>query len=442
MRNARMVIGILLLLFSLDLRALAATYILETRLGVDPAPLASRYQFLVQKSWKDGSHSAHAIAPITDFSASQLKALRSESGVLEVEVNREVHAGEPELTPSGKLEPLGEQLLPRPAVSFFGATVRASYVDQPAVRIVGAPEARRSYPTGGGIVAVIDTGVDEKHPALKGVLMPGYDFTRDLAGTASEFADLDQSTVAILDQSTVAILDGKNFPVRLNQSTVAILDQSTVAILDGKLPRAFGHGTMVAGLVHAIAPTARILPLKAFRADGSSSLSDIVRAIYYAADRGANVINLSFNLDTPSPELANAVAYATSKGVLCVASGGNDGKSKKVYPAALPHVLGVGSTNYSDRRSIFSNYGSATKVAAPGEAVITTFPGNNYAAVWGTSFSTPMISGSLAVMRDLYPRLDYDAAHDALERGVELSADMGQRLSLPPTLNWCVTRRY
>ena len=62
------------------------------------------------------------------------------------------------------------------------------------------------------------------------------------------------------------------------------------------MPVAFGHGTMVAGLIHLVAPTARIMPLKAFRADGTSTLADILRAIYFAADNGARVINMSFSL--------------------------------------------------------------------------------------------------------------------------------------------------
>ena len=66
-----------------------------------------------------------------------------------------------------------------------------------------------------------------------------------------------------------------------------------------RLPHAFGHGTMVAGLVHVVAPTASIMPLKAFSADGSSNLFDIERAIYYAVDHGAKVINMRFSMDAP-----------------------------------------------------------------------------------------------------------------------------------------------
>ena len=168
----------------------------------------------------------------------------------------------------------------RSAVDFFGEWAWVGFVDQPAGQLIGVPEVHMDRHTGRGVkVAVIDTGIDPGHPVLGEVLVPGYDFTRDRAGLASDWPDLDssaaailnQSTAAILDQSTAAILDGSRAVV-LNQSTAAILDDQTAAALEreGPLPAAFGHGTMVAGLIHLVAPEARIMPLKAFHADGSS----------------------------------------------------------------------------------------------------------------------------------------------------------------------------
>ncbi len=314
-------------------------------------------------------------------------------------------------------------------VPYYGATLRNSYVNQPVGALIGLPAVLQSYATGAGIVAVIDTGVDPSHPALQGVLVPGYDFTRNLPGIPSELDDLTQSTVAILDQSTVAILDHLQCPYLLNQSTVAILDQSTVAILDGGLPEDFGHGTMVAGLIHLVAPTARIMPLKAFHADGTADLSDIVRAIYYAVDNGARVINMSFSSRTASTTLAAAVQYAWSHNVICVASGGNDGhEGVVVHPAADKGTLGVGSTTDLDQRSAFSNYDSpSVRMAAPGEALVTAYPGNHYAGVWGTSFSTALTSGAAALLLQVAPQITVGHALAALEHGQQLhiNADMG-----------------
>src|SRR5438105_13860100 len=173
----------------------------------------------------------------------------------------------------------------RTPVSFYGTTVWEGYVTQPAVQLIRSDAAHTTYnATGAGItVAVIDTGVDPDNPVLKSVLISGYDFTRNVAG-GSEKADVSQSTVAVLDSTQ---------PAQVNQSTVAVLDQSTVAVLDTSKYAAFGHGTMTSGIVHLVAPQAKIMPLKAFKADGSGYASDVLRAVYYAMKNGAKVLNMS-----------------------------------------------------------------------------------------------------------------------------------------------------
>ena len=298
----------------------------------------------------------------------------------------------------------------RTLVSFFGSTVPSNYTNQTAMSIIRLADARTaSKLTGTGVIAIIDTGADPDHPALTGVLVPGYDFTRDTPGF-SELADLDPAVAAQLQQSSTSILDAQNTlqlnssaMAILNQSSTSILDQSSTSILDSTLAE-FGHGTMVAGVVHLIAPTAKIMPLKAFRADGSSNLSDIIRAIYYATDHGANVISMSFSIGQPSPGLQAAVQYALSKNVVLVAASGNDGLKALVYPASYNSVIGVGSSTNTDLKSAFSNFGSGVvSFAAPGEGVVTTYPGGNYAAGWGTSFSAPMVAGAAALVLQARP---------------------------------------
>ncbi len=320
-------------------------------------------------------------------------------------------------------------------VPYYGASVPSAYVTQPASKIIGLANAQAAGGTGQVTVAVIDTGVDPDHPVLKGVLTPGYDFTRDLAGSASELIDLNQSTAAILEQSTSAILEGDTVAV-LNQSTAAILEQSTAAILES-LPPAFGHGTMVAGLVHLVAPTARIMPLKAFTADGTSQAFDLVRAIYYAVDHGARVINMSWSMPERSRTLDRAIEYARVHGVALVTSVGNAGRLDAVaYPALTSGVLGIASTSNSDKRSTFSNSGDRLVFeAAPGEALITTYPGGNYAAAWGTSFSAAVVSGGAGLLaREVAPELapaDNDAVKSALQKTKKLTSDLGRgRLDL------------
>jgi subtilisin family serine protease len=288
------------------------------------------------------------------------------------------------------------------SVRLYGPGAWVGYVQQPAMYLTNAATVQQQNLTGVGVVvAIIDTGVDPMNRILAHVLVPGYDFTRNIAGSASELADLNQSTAAILEQSTTAILEQKTV-MQLNQSTAAILEQSTAMILAGQhLPAYLGHGTMVAGLVHLVAPWARLMPLKAFSADGSSNSSDVVRAIHYAADHGAKVINMSFEISQFSDELMRAINYATRKNVICIASVGNEGQRVLVYPAALGNVVGVASTSQQNQPSSFTNLGpDLVAVAAPGEALVTTYLGSHYAAVWGTSFSSALVAGGAALVVD------------------------------------------
>lgn len=273
--------------------------------------------------------------------------------------------------------------------SYYGATVWHGYVAQPANQLVRTSTTQSTFHVAGSgvTVAVIDTGVDPTNAVLKSVLVPGYDFTRNIAGGSE---DNDVSTTPNMSNAQAG---------QVNQRTVAVLDQRTVAVLDGQGYSDFGHGTMTAGIVHLVAPQAKIMPLKTFQANGTGYESDVLRAIYYAVANGATVMNMSFDFSSNSQELAAAVKYANSKGVISVASAGNDGQYAFVYPGALPSVINVASTSNSDTQSTFTNYGAPPVfMAAPGEGVMTTYPWGTYAAGWGTSFSTPFVAGTAALM--------------------------------------------
>lgn len=313
-----------------------------------------------------------------------------------------------------------DQLPGRAAVTYFGSTVANYYVSQPATSLVrlATVQGGSNFNGSGLVVAVIDTGVDPAHPALSSVLLPGFDFVHNLAG-ASEMVDLPATMAAGLTQSSTSILDSGNL-VQMNSFTMAILSQSSTSILDGP-PGSFGHGTMTAGLVHLVAPGARILPLKAFSGDGSSDLFNVIQAIYYAADNGANVISMSFEIRQSSPALQNAIQYALSKNVALVAASGNDGQQIMVYPAGYNNVIGVGSTSNADGKSTFTNFGTnAVYVAAPGEGVITTYPGGNYAAGWGTSFSAPLVAGEAALVLQARPGYHPGDVANAVSRAVQV----------------------
>jgi thermitase len=200
-------------------------------------------------------------------------------------------------------------------------------------------------------IAVLDTGVDYNHPDLDGKTIRGYDF-----------------------------VDNDYYPMDLN-----------------------GHGTHVAGTAAAetnngtgiagMAPNTRILAVRVLDASGNGSLADIADGIRYAADQGAEVINLSLGCDCSTTTLKNAVDYAWNKGSVVVAAAGNDGVSTTFEPASYANVIAVGAVDSNDRRASFSNYGSWVDVTAPGVDIAATVPNNGYSYMSGTSMASPHVAG-------------------------------------------------
>jgi subtilisin family serine protease len=312
-----------------------------------------------------------------------LLKLNLQLGILSVEIDQQVY------TQPANAASDPSYLTDKTPTTYYGATVWHGYVAQPGNQLVRTAQTHSTFNVAGAgaTVAVIDTGVDPTNPVLHSVVVNGYDFTRNISG-GSEMNDV-QTSPDMSQAQTVTV----------NQRTVAVLDQRTVAVLDGSQYQAFGHGTMTSGIVHLVAPQAKIMPLKAFSSNGTAYDSNILRAIYYAVSHGANVMNMSFDYSSYSPELARAISYANSKGVISVASAGNDGKYTVVYPGGLPGVIDVASTSNTDVQSSFTNYGTPPVwIAAPGEGVVTTYPWGTYAAGWGTSFSTPFVAGTAALM--------------------------------------------
>ena len=352
---------------------------------------------------------------LTNLLSGTLNLLESLLGIQSVEADRLLPI------PLKPLNTIPPGLNDNAPVNYYGTVVWHGYAVQPATQITRLGDAQRGFNVSGtGIVAVIDTGVDTSHPVLVPVLLPGYDFTRNQPG-ASEFLDVPQLQSGTTSQGTE-----DQQPVIVQQSSAAILDQSSAAILDGGPYAAFGHGTMTTGLVHLAAPKAKILPLKAFTSDGTGYLSNIVAALYYAVQHQANVVNMSFDVSSPSSALSQAVAYANQKGVVLVAAAGNESTSTAVYPAALKgNVMGIASTTDWDQRSSFSNYGTTDVwIAAPGEYIISTFPGGTYASASGTSFSSPLVAGSAALLLQAKPSLHQTDAANAFSHAIRLTPDL------------------
>ena len=239
--------------------------------------------------------------------------------------------------------------------------------------------AANAKTTGSGVVvAVIDTGVDASHPDLAGQVLAGDDLVAGTTGVSSD-------------------------------------------------PN--GHGTHVAGTIAAltgngvgvasVAPGVKILPVRVLDANGSGYMSDAATGIIWAADHGANVINMSLGSSAQVTAVTNAISYARSKGVTVVAAAGNERTSGSPisYPAADPGVIAVAATDANDKVAYYSNQGSYVDVAAPGSAILSTYPvaKGSYITMQGTSMASPHAAAEAALLKAYNPALTPDQIEKAME---------------------------
>ncbi|WP_010245265.1 S8 family peptidase [Acetivibrio cellulolyticus] len=245
-------------------------------------------------------------------------------------------------------------------------------------------------------VAVIDTGLDIAHEDLKDRVTAGYDFV-----------DMDE--------------DPSPGPV----------DEEHASHVAGIIAASTDNGIGVAGTAGK-API-KIMPLRVLEA-GSGDDFTIAKAIYYAADNGAKVINMSLGGYGESPLLTNACNYAFSKDVVVVAAAGNSADDTKNYiPASIPGVITVSATDINNKTASFSNYGAEVKLAAPGVDVLSTIPGNKYDSYSGTSMATPVISAACAMLISKNPSLSVieveqyltDSAQDLGDAGKDIKFGYG-----------------
>jgi thermitase len=235
------------------------------------------------------------------------------------------------------------------------------YANQWPLQKIQAPAAWKLTSGQGITVAVLDTGVDFKHPDLAGQVLAGPDMI-----------DRDQN------------------PQDLH-----------------------GHGTHVAGTIAAlrnngldivgVAPAARILAVRVLDAQGQGSMSAIADGVLAAVQAGAQVINMSLGGASDGLTLRRAIEQAQQAGVLVVAAAGNEGSTRLSYPAAYPGVLSVGATNAQDQRTSFSNHGTWVNIAAPGDRILSSRLGGGTKAMSGTSMAAPHVAAAAAMLKAAQP---------------------------------------
>jgi hypothetical protein len=232
---------------------------------------------------------------------------------------------------------------------------------------------------GNGVtVAVLDTGVDATHPDLAGKLVPGW----NLNDNNSDTSDV------------------------------------------------HGHGTWVTGVVAAasnngigvtsIAWNSKVMPLRISMPDGMAYLSTIANGLYWAADHGAHIANVSYDALTGSSTIQSAAQYMRNKGGLVVVAAGNSGVQQSI--SNTPTMITVSATTSSDALASWSSYGSYVDVSAPGSGIWTTSKGGGYSAVNGTSFASPATAAVLALMKAANPGLSNTQLEEKL---LSTTVDLG-----------------
>jgi serine protease len=245
---------------------------------------------------------------------------------------------------------------------------------------------------GSNLIAVLDTGVWANHPDLRGRVVMGRDFVNDDRNAGDDN----------------------------------------------------GHGTWVAGIIAAnandgygiagISWTDRILPVKIMNREGRGSTADLLAAIRWSADRGADVINMSVGGFPYSQLMQDAVNYAFRKGAVLVGAAGNNRREETYYPASFDNVISVSATQRDDEFSNWSSYGPRVDVSAPGSSVLTTNCSvctyadhdswGSHTFISGTSFATPNVSGVVALIRAKYPA---KTPSEVVKRLFWTVDDLGQR---------------
>ncbi|MHB2026172.1 MAG: S8 family serine peptidase [Elusimicrobiota bacterium] len=223
------------------------------------------------------------------------------------------------------------------------------------IQRVDAPAAW-NYTQGGGVkVAVIDTGIDYNHPALKMNVAGGYN-----------------------------AITGKSDPQSYKDDN--------------------GHGTHVSGIIAAdglrlagVAPHAKLYAVKVLGSDGGGSLGDVIKGIIWSADHQMQVANMSLGTRQPSPAMAQAVEYAAFEGTVIVAAAGNSSGGPVSYPGADPYAIAVSASDYQDHLAPFSSVGPQVKFIAPGQDIVSSWIGGGYANLSGTSMAAPHVTGLIAL---------------------------------------------
>lgn len=260
---------------------------------------------------------------------------------------------------SAEIRQRSQAFIDQRSQAFIDGQSPLNFYGQPSLKNLHLTDAQQLSRGWGVTVAVIDTGIDFKHPLFVGRLAyPVYDFVDDDTNPTDESGGA-----------------------------------------------GYGHGTFVSGLIALTATGAQIMPIRAFDQNGFGTSFNVAKAIRFAADNGAQITNMSFGLLEKDKLIDDAITYAHNKTFQVAAVGNDNGNSLHFPSSRKTKTFGVTSTNNNDTKAAFSNFGREVQAAAPGVNLYSAYPGNRWAYWSGTSFSTALVSGQAALALQVNPGL-------------------------------------
>lgn len=338
-----------------------------------------------------------------------------------------------------------------PLLESNGSIWNKAYKESWHLDTVKAKEAWAKTTGANTIVAVIDTGILVNHPDLTKQIWVDKTKVSDLNGDGLvNVLDMDNNRDGVITISgQPGVITGELITGSIGRDFLnEVYPYSLVYSED---PR--GHGTFIAGIIAAekdngkglagIVPSSKILSLASSRKSFGITATQMADYIKYAVDKGADVINISSGWPEDFFSIKNSLAYAVANDVIVVCSAGNDGLDASSAPLKYPHtydtVISVGSIDFNNALSYFSNYGTTVDVLAPGENIVSTVSVDqeNYSVLKqvgslddskhgyirssGTSFSAPMVTAAVAMLKSLKPDINFQSVLNVLKNTSNIS---------------------
>ena len=264
------------------------------------------------------------------------------------------------------------------------------------------------------VVAIIDTGIDYTHPDL-------------VSNIATNAAEIPNNGVDDDGNGYIDDYYGYDF---INNDSNPIDDHYHGTHCAGTVGATGNNGRGVAGVAWRVS----LLPVKVLDLYGSGTLASVAAGMNYAVQRGAKILSMSLGTNSYSATLENAIINARNSGALVVAAAGNSALDTDLYPnypssSTQDNVISVAASTSSDSLAYFSNYGpTSVDLAAPGESILSTYLGGQYAYASGTSMATPHIAGMAALLLAINPNLSYASIKSILLSTVDPIPSMSGKL--------------